>query len=102
MTGRPPGSKDSKPAGRYQRPFADALNLAIHRAIESGPHKGKIRLHQIAEKLAIAALNGDPWAIKEVADRLDGRPAQQINHTGPDGDELPTGIAVVFVPNKKE
>jgi len=102
MVGRPTGSKDSKPAGRNQRPFADALNLAIHRAIESGPHKGKIRLHQIAEKLAVAAINGDPWAIKEVADRLDGRPAQQINHAGAEGEELPTGIAVVFVSNKQE
>jgi hypothetical protein len=96
-SGRPLGSKDSKPRNA-DRPFADALRVAIHRAIESGEHKGKVRLNVIAEKLAVAAINGDAWAIKEIADRMDGRPAQQINHAGSNGDELPTGISVVFVP----
>ncbi|CAB4142988.1 hypothetical protein UFOVP1414_7 [uncultured Caudovirales phage] len=99
--GRPVGSKDSKPRNA-DRPFADALRVAIHRAIETGEHKGKVRLNVIAEKLAVAAINGDAWAIKEIADRIDGRPAQQINHSGASGDELPTGIAVVFVPGKSD
>ena len=100
-SGRPAGSKDSKPRNA-DRPFADALRVAIHRAVDSGPHKGKVRLSVIAEKLTVAAINGDPWAIKEIADRMDGRPAQQINHAGAGGDDLPTGIAVVFVPGKSD
>jgi Family of unknown function (DUF5681) len=57
------------------KPFSDALRLALNRA--HGKH-GQRRLNLIAECLAKAAANGEPWAIKEVADRLDGRPAQSI------------------------
>jgi hypothetical protein len=35
------------------------------------------RVRQAAERLLNAAAKGEPWAIKELADRLDGKP---INH----------------------
>lgn len=99
--GRPLGVKDSKPRAN-PRPFNEALQLAIYRVVETGEHKGKQRIHVVAEKLAVAAINGDPWAIKEVADRLDGKPSQQINHANSEGEELPSGIAVVFVKPNQE
>jgi hypothetical protein len=37
------------------------------------------RLHAMAEKLYEKAAEGDLAAIKEVGDRLDGRPTQQID-----------------------
>lgn len=39
------------------------------------------RLHAMAEKLYEKAAEGDLAAIKEVGDRLDGKPTQQIDQT---------------------
>jgi len=36
----------------------------------------------IAEKLVEKALEGQSWAIQQVADRLDGKPAQEQIFTG--------------------
>ncbi|MGB6400019.1 MAG: hypothetical protein WBF73_30700 [Bradyrhizobium sp.] len=63
--GRPIGSLNR------QKPFADALRVALL----SG---GGRRLRIISEKLAEMAEAGDLQAIKEVADRLDGKCAQTI------------------------
>ncbi len=45
---------------------------------EIDPEHKKVRLLVLAEVLASEALAGDMDAIKEVANRLDGRPAQAI------------------------
>jgi hypothetical protein len=66
--GRPIGSLNR------QRPFTDALRLALL----SG---GGRRLRIIAEKLADKAEQGDIQAIREIADRLDGKPAQAIERS---------------------
>jgi hypothetical protein len=63
--GRPIGSVNR------QKPFADALRVALL----SG---GRRRLRIIAEKLAEKAEQGDIQAIREIADRMDGKPAQAI------------------------
>lgn len=48
-----------------------------------GPDGKKIRkLRLVATKLFEAALDGDVVAMKEIGDRLDGRPRQQVNHGG--------------------
>jgi hypothetical protein len=36
----------------------------------------------IAEKCAAAAEGGDMQAMKEIGDRLDGKPAQALEHSG--------------------
>lgn len=64
--GRPPGSYKEKA-------FTDALRLAVNRSDE----EGKKKLHRIADKLVSCALEGESWAIQQVADRLDGKPAQE-------------------------
>lgn len=43
---------------------------------------GKREIEELAEVLWAAAKNGDVTAIKEIGDRLDGKPAQQQIHTG--------------------
>ena len=53
------------------------------------------RLRASIEKLLNLASNGEPWAIRELADRLDGRP-KQINFLEPGGSEI-TAIKVSFV-----
>jgi hypothetical protein len=36
------------------------------------------KLRRIAEKLVESALNGEPWAICQVADRIDGKATAEI------------------------
>jgi hypothetical protein len=64
--GRPIGSVNR------QKPFTDALRVL------SGSGR---RLRVIADKLAEKAEQGDIQAIREVADRLDGKPAQAIERS---------------------
>ena len=58
--------------------FTDALRLALYEADEV---TGKRKLRRIAEKLVEAAMEGEAWAIQQVADRLDGKPAQAVSIT---------------------
>lgn len=71
----------ANPRGQQRdKPFRDALRLAIAEA-EDNPRK----LRKLAEALFDKAVEGDVAAIKEVADRLDGKVAQSI--IGGDEDE---------------
>jgi hypothetical protein len=67
-------------------------NEALRRAIAQDNGE---RLRASIEKLLNLASIGEPWAIKELADRLDGRP-KQINCLETDNAEL-TAITVTFV-----
>ncbi len=40
------------------------------------------KLDMIADKCADEAMNGESWAVREVGDRLDGKPAQAVAITG--------------------
>lgn len=42
-------------------------------------------LRKIAEKVVTLAEGGEQWAIQEVANRFDGKPAQAVEVSGPDG-----------------
>lgn len=70
--------------GESAQPFV----AAVRRALAQGDGK---RLRNIAEKLLDAAAAGEPWAIKEVADRLDGK-AKQAVHITSGGD--PRGLSL--------
>jgi hypothetical protein len=52
-------------------PFREALDKALK---QGDPN----RLRNIAEKLLAMAADGDLEAVKEVANRLDGRPGQRV------------------------
>jgi hypothetical protein len=54
------------------------------------------RLRTIAENLIREAEAGEPWAIKEIMDRLDGKAVQATTVANEDGTPL-TGLAVTFV-----
>ncbi|MDE2099595.1 MAG: hypothetical protein KGL39_20250 [Patescibacteria group bacterium] len=68
-------------AGRYagvpnkDKPFRDALRMEIAEA-QADENPRSLRL--VARKLLDRALSGDVQAIKEIGDRLDGKPAQAI------------------------
>lgn len=46
------------------------LNVALKEKPEA--------LRRVADKLVSEAEKGEQWAIKELADRLDGKPAQEV------------------------
>jgi len=79
--GRPKGSENK------DKPFRGALYLEI--AATGGKHK---ELRKVARALLGKAADGDVSAIKEVADRLDGKVAQAVV-----GDSAHDPIRVRFV-----
>lgn len=75
--------------------FTQALRRALARAKGAGTaEKG---LEKVAAKLVSAGMKGQQWAVREIADRIEGKPAQAI--TGPEGGpvELVAGIKVTIV-----
>jgi hypothetical protein len=52
-------------------------------------------LDQVAKQLVDAACAGDQWAIREIGDRSDGKPAQEVS--GPGGGAIPVEARVTFV-----
>lgn len=83
-----------------EKSFANMLNIALKQAdgigLDGSPNT---KLRQIAEKLVEQAIAGEGWAIKEIADRTDGKPFQQIALTG---DEDGGGIQIVIKQFKME
>ena len=67
-----PGQSGNPAGNQKAKPFYDALN----RAIAQDDAK---RLRAAAEKLLDLAASGEPWAVQHLADRLDGKPKQQID-----------------------
>ena len=68
--------------------WGDSLRRAI------AQDNGK-KVRSAIEKLLDKAAEGEPWAIKELADRLDGKAAQAI--TNEDGSPLLSNISVSLV-----
>ena len=65
---------------RKPKPFLDALNMELKAAGDD--HKA---LRRIAKKLIAEAEKGEMWAVKEIADRLDGKvPQAMIGDKGED------------------
>jgi Mn-dependent DtxR family transcriptional regulator len=59
------------------------------------------RLEKIAEELIHQAEDGEAWAIKELIDRLEGKPHQAVALEDREGMPLLSGIQVTFVkPNE--
>jgi hypothetical protein len=79
MAGRPPKEKS----------FSNMLRIAISEASEGGGTK----LRDVADALVAKAAGGDVNAIKEIADRLDGKVAQAL--IGGDEDDAPIAIQAV-------
>jgi hypothetical protein len=72
------------------RPFWQAVNRAI--AQEDGK-----RLRQAAERLLDAAAAGEDWAIRELADRLDGKASQQVTLSGDPDNPVEMNMTVELV-----
>jgi hypothetical protein len=74
---------------RKGKPFQDALR----RAIAQNPQK----LRNAADKVLDLAEAGEAWAVKEIADRLDGKSHQSTSLEDADGNNIINAIEVRFV-----
>lgn len=72
--GGQPGNQNAK-KGKL---FYDALRIALLQ-------EDRKKLRSITDKLVKAAENGDAWAVKEIMDRMDGKPVQATEISGLDG-----------------
>lgn len=69
-TGAQPGNKNAAKGKEFRQ--------ALKRVLARRSSTVSAGLETIAEKLLDAAENNEAWAIKEIADRFDGKPAQSI------------------------
>jgi HPt (histidine-containing phosphotransfer) domain-containing protein len=85
-----PGQSGNPSGAKREKKFVAALN----RAIASDDSE---RLRQAAEKLLDEAAAGQPWAIDQLANRLDGRPAQAVEVSGDQDNPVQLKATVEFV-----
>ena len=73
-----------QPRGPYaDKLWREALRRAVLKRVE-----GQQNLDRLAGVVVASALDGDMQAAKEIGDRLDGKPAQAVEHTGEGGGPL--------------
>lgn len=68
--------------------WSDAVRLAAMREAKDKHGEIRKRINIIADNLVRAALDGDMDAIKEMGNRIDGKPHQALHHSGEDGGPL--------------
>jgi hypothetical protein len=72
--------------GRKGKLFYDALKIAL-------VQEDRKKLRTITDKLVKSAEAGEPWAIKEVMDRIDGKPVNTTELSGADNTPLKLVVA---------
>src|SRR6516162_3951728 len=75
------------PGGKSgQKIFTDALRLELNRV---DPQDKDKKINRLAEKLVECAIEDkQAWAFQQIADRLEGKAAQQIDHNVIDNREI--------------
>lgn len=91
--GAPIGNKNAAKA----KAWADALRKALAQYEADGIPQGQA-LSKIAERVVIQALAGEKDAIQEIGNRLDGKAAQSVEMSGPDGGPVETITGVKLIP----
>jgi Family of unknown function (DUF5681) len=89
VTWKPGESGNLKGAPPKSRRFS----VILDRAIEQDDAK---RLRQGIEKLLDKVSEGEAWALQMLADRLEGKPRQAMEHSGPDGEDIKANLTVRF------
>jgi len=73
------------PLGNRNAAKAKLWTAAIQRALDKRSRRDQVEaLDELAEKLLAACESGEGWALKELGDRLEGKPAQAIIGGGED------------------
>ncbi len=65
---------------KSEKSWRDAIVRAVNR--ESKGKGSPKRLEVMAEKVAKLGMKGEGWAVKEIGDRMDGKPAQALQIKG--------------------
>jgi hypothetical protein len=85
------------PAGNANAAKSRLFYDALRKNLVQNPH----RVQLIVENLISAAEENEQWAIKELIDRIDGKPIQANTLENSDGSALLAGIQVTFIaPNE--
>ncbi len=75
--------KPNPPGAKSDKEWRDAIRKAVHELREDADNPKKTKaIGQLARKLVSKALTGDVAALKEIGDRLDGKPSQAVEVTG--------------------
>lgn len=96
--GAPKGNQNARKALKWR----DALRYALAQhgrdvePLEDGEPADMRGLRKIAVKFVNAVDEGESWAMKDLADRIDGKAAQALQLSGPDGGDIPLSGTVVF------
>ena len=80
--GAQPGNQNAK-KGKL---FYDALRVAL-------VQEDRKSLRKITDKLVKAAEEGDAWAVKEIMDRMDGKPVNTTELSNADGNVFKMVVA---------
>ena len=84
--GTPVAAPKNPVGSKSEKPWRDAIQRAVKRRSEG---KGQPQeLERLADAIVKAGLAGDIQALKEIGDRLDGKPVQQNTHSGEDGSPI--------------
>lgn len=85
-----------------RKPKRPELTPALRRLLRQKRADGTTNREALAQKLLELALAGDVVALKYVFDRLDGRPVEQLEHSGPDGGPIQTQVTVYLPDNGRD
>ena len=100
MAGGAPKGNSNATKGK---PWRDAIDRAL-RVRDKSRVDGKEALDTLAEQLLVAAEAGEGWALKELGDRLEGRPAQSLTIGGDEENplEIVTKVEIVALGSKSD
>lgn len=91
------------PVGNQNRTKSKGWQDALKRALARKGGSVSKGLDLVADQTLDAAINGDQWAILEIGNRIDGKPAQSTILTGDeDGGPVKTQTKIVFLPANME
>lgn len=82
------------PVGNTNRADNKRWRMALDAALEKRGKDKAEALADLAAKLLDKASEGDISALKEIGDRFDGKPTQQVNLADADGDKLQVSLVI--------
>ena len=78
-------NKGGAPVGNLNSKKGKLFHGELHKALIQ---EDRLKLRQIADKLVEKAIEGEPWAVKEIMDRVDGKAVQSTEISGVDGEAI--------------
>ena len=93
--GAPVGNKNGATGTEWRDAIRHAL-AEIGRDVDGKEAAYRKGLYEVADKFIEAAKAGEPWAMKEIGDRMDGKPKQSQEISGPGGGDIPVKAHLIF------